>query len=35
MHAALVRHIRQIGIALHDVDDVEEVVVAGPSRIRG
>ena len=32
-HAALRRHIRQIGVALNDVDDIENIVVAGPSRI--
>ena len=34
-NAALVCHVRQIGIALHDVDDIKQIVVAGPSRIRG
>ena len=32
-NATLVCHVRQIGVALDDVDDVENIVVAGPSRI--
>ena len=31
---ALVCHIRQIGVALHDIDDVEDIVVAGSPGVR-
>ena len=33
VNTILVCHVHQIGVALHDIDDVEQIVVAGPSCI--